>query len=46
MLSLREYQKWLVVHQEAESSLDHREIKLHQSACSIEDILELLGTGK
>ncbi|KAK2165061.1 hypothetical protein LSH36_55g03001 [Paralvinella palmiformis] len=43
VVSIREYQKWLAVHQEAESSLDHRESKLHQSACIIENNLELLG---
>ncbi|XP_046566596.1 phospholipid-transporting ATPase VD-like [Haliotis rubra] len=42
-LSQEVYKDWLKMHQEAESSLEDREIKIRDSACRIEEELDLLG---
>ncbi|XP_052278161.1 phospholipid-transporting ATPase VA-like isoform X2 [Dreissena polymorpha] len=42
-ISHSEYTTWSAAHLAAESSLEEREEKLYESACKIEDNLELLG---
>lgn len=42
-LTEEEYQEWLKDHKKAETCLDHRERKIHESAQRLEKNMELLG---
>lgn len=42
-LSTEQYNNWLTEHRKAETSLEHRERKLHESAQRLETNMELIG---
>ena len=46
VLSKEVYQTWLEEHKQAESGMDDRDTALRDSACRIEQDLELLGTAE